>query len=207
MLEKQYDRDEICDFRFHGQFDRAEPKDYIDKKLFAAHFGHDFATTLNAELITVLRNPFERIVSLYHYWREVPNAPPLVNEMPFDQFLDWHFEAIGQDIDNAQTWQIAFGHTILARRTHVSLSKDEVLARAKENLESYAVVGVSERLPQFAERLTERFGFSGLNTEEPINRTKQRGSVSSLTLAQRAKIYARNEMDVALYEFVLSRWA
>ena len=206
MLERHYAPEEICHFRFQNQFYRAQPDEYMGKKLFSAHIGHDFATTLDAELVTVLRNPFDRIVSLYHYWREVENAPPLVHQMGFDQFIDWHFDAIGQDIDNAQTWQIAFGHTIPFRRANANLSKDEVLARARNNLDGYAAVGVSERLSTFVEKLGKQFGFSEFNIGKSINRTQKREPVSSLTLAQRAKIYARNDMDLALYEYVLSRW-
>lgn len=207
MLERHYQPDDICHFRFQGQFDRAERDSYIGKKLFSAHIGHDFASQLDAELITVLRNPFDRIVSLYHYWREVENAPAVVRDMGFDQFLDWHFEAIGQDIDDAQTWQIAFGHTIAARRRNAGLSKDQVLARARENLDTYAAVGLFERLPQFAQALQQRFGFTDFAIGDQINQTRRRESLGSLTLAQRAKIYARNEMDVALYEYVSSQRA
>lgn len=204
MLEQEYDSDGICHFRFQGQFDRAQRDDYIDKKLFSAHIGHEFASTLDAQLVTVLRNPFDRIVSLYHYWREVDNAPALVREMAFDQFLDWHFEMIGQDIDNAQTWQIAFGHTAAVRRSHAHLSKDEVLAKARENLASYSAVGVFERLPEFAQRLQDEFGFKSFALDEQINQTRKREKLASLTMTQRSKIYARNDMDVALYEYVLS---
>lgn len=205
MLEQNYDPKEICHFRFQGQFDRAQRDSYIGKKLFSAHIGHDFASTLDARLITVLRNTFDRIVSLYHYWREVENAPALVREMEFDQFLDWHFEMIGQDIDNAQTWQIAFGHTAAVRRKHAHLSKDQVLDKARKNLASYAAVGLFERLPEFAQRLQAEFGFEEFALDQQINPTRKREKLGALTLAQRAKIYARNDMDVALYEYVLSR--
>lgn len=206
MLQRHYDADEVCDFRFQSQFEDTDRDRYIGKKLFSAHIGHDFATTLDAELVTVLRNPFDRIVSLYHYWREVPNAPEIVSSMGFDEFLDYHFDGIGQDIDNAQTWQIAFGHNMAARRRNAGIPKEEVLARARENLQQYAAVGVFEHLPLFVETMRKQFNFSQFRIEQRINTTKSRGETSSLSLAQRAKIYARNDMDIALYEYVTKRW-
>lgn len=203
MLERNYAAEDICNFRFQPQFDKAPRESFIHKRLFCAHMTFETAMTLDADLITVLRNPFDRIVSLYSYWHEVENGPEIVKGMSFDEFLENDVPRLGQDIDNAQTWQLAFGHTTVERRAHADLSGDELLARAIVNLSNFAVIGIYEDLPMLAGALRDRFGWDNLALDKPLNPTSARRPVSSLTRDQRRRIYARTDLDLALYDHVV----
>lgn len=203
MLERNYAAEDICNFRFQPQFDKAPRESYIHKRLFCAHITFETAMTLDAELVTVLRNPFDRIASLYSYWHEVENGPEIVRSMSFDEFLENSVPRLGQDLDNAQTWQLAFGHTTVERRAHADLSGDELLAMAVANLSKFAVIGIYEELPTLARSLKERFGIGNLAVNKPLNSTSTRLPVSSLTMDQRRRIYERNDIDLALYDHVV----
>lgn len=203
MLERNYEAEDICHFRFQPQFDQAPRESYIDKRLFCAHITFETAMTLDAELITVLRNPFDRIVSLYSYWHEVENGPEMVKSMSFDEFLENRIPRLGQDIDNAQAWQLAFGHTTVERRAHADIPADELLATAIANLSKFSVIGIYEELPTLANSLKQRFGFDNLAVEKPVNSTSARRPVSSLTMEQRRCIHERNDIDLALYDHVV----
>lgn len=60
----------------------------------------------------------------------MPGGPEIVANMTLETFLDYHFDSIGQDIDNAQTWQLAYGYTLPLRKLYANVPKDEVLAKA-----------------------------------------------------------------------------
>ncbi len=162
-------------------------------------------------MITVLRNPFDRTASLYHYWREVESdadGPVYAKTLDFDSFID-----IAQDITvvklatvNSQTWQLAFGATSEYRDTNIDLSEDELLEKAICNLEKFAVVGVTEAMPKFIEKLNKRF-----NPPSPIiparkNITKSRVGSGELPIRIRRKIGDLVYLDLALYEHVLKKY-
>lgn len=203
-IQSHYPNREVCDFRFEGQFDNADPAQYMEKKFFSAHIGHESACKLGGELITMLRNPFDRMVSLYYYWQEVAGAPKVVQGLTMKEFFLHQNPGTALDMDNAQTWQLAFGHTLKYRRQYGSMPKDELLAKAIDNLKDYAVVGIFENLPRFCSDVNDRFGFSLSPSARRVNTTKKRPRSETVTMEIRNLIYNRNDLDVALYEHVVN---
>ncbi|MFD1881666.1 hypothetical protein [Paracoccus pacificus] len=137
----------------------------MHKRLFCIHMKHMTAGALDVELMAVLRNPFDRILSLYSYRHQVDNGPETVRAMSFDGSLDTRRPRFSQDKDNAQIWQLAFGHINVERRNHTYISEDSCCERPSR---TYLV------LPR-----------------------------SALTIEQRRRIFARTEIDPALYEHVV----
>lgn len=182
---------------------RAAPSEYMEKRLFSAHVGYDFAKTLQADLITVLRNPFDRVLSLYYYWKEVEGAPEVVQSMYLDEFLGSQNPVVTENVHNVQAWQLAFGHMTSIRRRHQDVSDDELLSRAIGNLDQFAIAGIYEQLGSVTRKIEERYGIKAPSESSRVNKTNSRPSLDQTPVAILEKIYARNAVDVALYDHVV----
>lgn len=205
VLQDSYRPADICDFRFDNQFDLADPADFMNKKFFSAHVGIETALRLDSDLITVLRNPFDRVLSLFYYWKEVEGGPVLVKNMNLEEFLDTRIRMTTEDLDNGQTWQLAYGNTNIVRKKHSGISKDDLLAKAIENLDRFAILGVYENLDEVTRQIQDRYMLSLGRLPCRINATRSRKSMEQIPIEIRNKIYARNDLDVALYDHVMRK--
>ena len=89
QLERQYPPHLVCPFRHEPEFWRATLSEVGKYKLFHAHIGAETAGYLNAELVTVLRNPIDRVLSLYHYWKTVEeHGESTLAALELTDFLD-----------------------------------------------------------------------------------------------------------------------
>ena len=205
QLAKNYYPSERCELLFQSQFCDVPREVYIEKKFFSAHLEFETAIDLDAKLITVLRNPVDRILSLYYYWKEVENGPKEVKNQSLEAFLDEYIGSTSQDLDDAQTWQIAAGHTNATRKKYSHLSKDEVLRKAIDNLERFDVVGIFENLPRVASDIKNAFGLEIDAGAKPVNVTLNRPKRNVISIDIQNRIFKRNEMDFLLYSYVCKR--
>ena len=182
---------------------RAAPSEYMGKRLFSAHVGYDFAKTLQADLITVLRNPFDRVLSLYYYWKEVEGAPEVVKPMGLEEFLRSQNPVVTENVHNVQAWQLAFGHMTSIRKRHKNVSDDELLSRAIGNLSQFSIVGIYEQLASVTRMIEKRYGISAPPESSRVNKTNSRPSLDKTPVTILEMIYARNAVDVALYDHVV----
>jgi hypothetical protein len=79
------------------------------KRFIMGHFGYNFAKTIDAKLVTVLRDPEERIVSVYYHWRRIPaeSGPHarLAKQLTLDEFLSSQVAGIVTTIRDSRTWK------------------------------------------------------------------------------------------------------
>lgn len=207
-LRPFYDHDEVCPLQFESQYP-SNPDDLRNYKLFDSHIGYDVASQLDAKLVTVLRNPFDRIVSLYHYWSEVPETtygPGIAKRLSFEEFIDNREDATIMDVVNSQTWQVAFGTTLDIRCRHGALSPDTLLQKAVKNLETFEVVGIAEAMPLVAAEIERKIGLPIDLALGRTNVTKSRPALNELSLTLRDRIYPLVNLDLALYQHVLERY-
>jgi hypothetical protein len=100
----------------------------------------------NARFITVLREPVERLVSLYNYRRFRPNVHWPVG-MTFDEFLESPWAAEGHNYVRT-----------FCGRADLDPRSDEAVTAAIDNLRRFAVVGCTSRLDDFAGAISALVG-------------------------------------------------
>jgi hypothetical protein len=142
----------------------------------------------SAHFVTVLRDPVERIVSLYKYRRYKADVDVPVS-LTFDEFLA------------TKRWAKE-GHLYVDTfrgRDDLDSRSDEAVAAAVANLRHFAVVGFLDRLEDFSSRVTE---CTGKPVTIPIYNTSPAPEDSDIDAAARERAKAVCEPDCRLYEQV-----
>jgi hypothetical protein len=138
-----------------------------------------------AVYVTALRDPIERVLSLYYYTR-------LHDSISLDAFIaDPPF----REVDNDQTRRIAGVDPEIGGCTPA------MLHRAKENLRRFAVAGTIERLDEMLLLLQRRLGWQRPVVAYPRNVNPDRPATSSLPRATIEAIRERNELDFELWRY------
>jgi hypothetical protein len=136
--------------------------------------------------VTVLRDPVERTLSLYHYLQ-------LGGQMSIEEFVR---SPPVREVDNDQTRRIAGVDPEVGGCTAATLRI------ARENLERhFSVVGVTERLAETMALLEHAFGWTREIGSFPRNVNASRPETPSLPPASLALIRSRNELDIELHHF------
>jgi Putative polyhydroxyalkanoic acid system protein (PHA_gran_rgn)/Sulfotransferase family len=135
--------------------------------------------------VTALRNPVERVLSLYYYTR-------LHDSIPLEEFIA---NPPFREVDNDQTRRIA------GVDPEIGFCTEAMLETAKENLRRFAVAGTIERLDDTLGLLTRRLGWQGPVVSYPRNVNPDRPASASLPRATIAAVRRRNELDFELWRF------
>jgi hypothetical protein len=148
--------------------------------------------------VTFLRDPIDRVISLYFHLLEYPDDYPLnarvaSNRMGIADFVD---ELSCPEADNEQVRRLSGLDAPFGECTR------EMLQQAKQNLvERFALVGLTERFVESVVLLRRRLGWDPLVYLPRRLVNAQNPGRGSLTKAELAIIARRNELDVELYEF------
>lgn len=136
--------------------------------------------------VTLLRDPVERVVSLYHYLK-------LEERMTLDEFAA---SPPFKEADNDQVRRIAGVDPEIGGCTR------ETLEAAKENLRRhFSVIGVTERFDETLVLLNRRLGWTKEVASYPRNVNPGRRPTDSLPQGTLDAIRARNALDAELHRF------
>lgn len=221
LLSRQFPEDEVCPAEFLVQFLRLTPEEKKRYRLFQGHLGWSQAVELGGRRLTFLRNPTDRYVSLYYYWRWLDRSAPdhrlpagderrepgldLAKKHSFEEFVELDNRHVLVDTYNTQVWQLAFDPGP-GRRDNAGMSEDDLLRTAQEHVDQMEFVGIVEDMPRSLAILENTFGWSLPRSRPHHNRTPKRPKVEDLPVELRKKIYRRTELDWELYSYALKRF-
>jgi len=136
--------------------------------------------------VTLLRDPVERVVSLYHYLQ-------LGERMSLEEFAA---SPPFREADNDQVRRVA------GADPEIGACTEAMLEAAKENLRThFAVVGVTERFDETLALLDRRLGWTREVASYPRNVNPARRPTDSLPRSTVDAIRARNALDTELHRF------
>ena len=155
----------------------------------------------NSTYVSLIRNPVDRIISLYfHYSNRMRNISS--NNLPLAQFLNGFplpvkgLQQIQTLTDNDQTRRIS------GLKTPSGKCTGAMLEVAKKNLKShFSVVGVTDRFDEMVVLLKRKFGWSDPHNYWPKHFRGARAEQSPPNKDTVDQIRAGNEYDLELYEY------
>jgi hypothetical protein len=165
-----------------------------DKKEIKAISGHHFYGIHDLfskpyTYFTMMRNPIERVISLYYFLKTYPGYyEENMRNMSFEEYIDWDPQARNGQI-----------HQICGQNSQLSLEK------AKENLKVFEVVGITEMFNESLLLLKNKFNWANIEYKKE-NVTKSRPRISEVSPKIIKKIEKNNELDIELYEFIKSNF-
>lgn len=183
---------------------RPDPATLRPFRYVGGHFGYSYAAEIGGAMVTVLRNPVDRILSLYSFWRNTPARQRILRDMTLAEFVTDGEEAIIGSVVNTQTWFCAADPATRIRWRMARVPEDELLGMAKAHLDEFAVVGVTDRMDALQQDIEAVFGLK-IDLGKHRNRTKDRTRAEDVPPDVIALIEERTHLDRQLYEYALSR--
>ena len=152
--------------------------------------------------LTILRNPIDRVLSAYDFFRNNPNAlvtksVGFAQQLELKDYLECEESVVRDEVANAQT-----NHYYCIGHDGSSGFSDEVkLAAAKRALDCYNLVGVLEQFEDFVDVLCFEQGWSAVLDMPRENKTVKRTKTSDIPTPIRQKLEELNKLDIELYQY------
>lgn len=206
MARERYGLDGVMS---HGDFISLGREGCSRYPFVSGHFGYGFAEPLlkGRYAFTFLRDPVERLISLYWFSRAQTGDNILYNaakRFSFDEFLKLGRCLEGEashplrpQIWNNQTYQLAHGYG-----SNVGIDDCEpktLLSTAKRNLRSFDYIGFTETLSSDAAKIFQSIGGSSTVTTNKTNVTERRPALEHLSSCSVALLKEMTELDRELY--------
>jgi hypothetical protein len=221
VIAKSFKREDICPGRTMLDYKDKGEEELAKYKFYKGHIYYEFAIEKlpkDTKFVTVLREPVERVISLYKFWRSHPqnffedpsipdiikHGPRMAKDLDFLHFVKSEDNFVVQSTRNAQLRQLS-RKSIGARALNQNRKN---LNEVMEEIQNYAVVGIQELLPFFAVEYNAYIGVKVIDNIPSKNMSKKEEQFKDLTPPQlrEAKniLIEENQMEMELYERVRS---
>ena len=178
---------EVCPERF-SRLHRMDPAEMPRYRFFSGHYNMQQVGLIPGPLftVTVLRDPVERVLSNYYFWKRHPpgpatadpnSGPAVARANDLLGFLRSTSPQVQDSINNTMARYLAGGVRVAADLTYrfgsgcgeIQVSELEVLHRATGTLLSLDVVGFTPRLGDVYTRVAHAFGMKRVDTLARLN--------------------------------------
>lgn len=195
LLEKEYRADELVKINRHMDLPALMAKLPPETKVIRGHYPYGLHrhTPRTCRYFTILRDPVDRVISLYYFFSRQSGLP--VHERI----------ASGEETfaDVART-QLNVQTAYVAGEMKAGSGEVEMLERAKQNLrEDFGCCGLMERFDESLLLLEETFDWS-FGWYRPKNVTRGRPARETVPRDVLEVIEETNQLDFALYDFAKS---
>ena len=185
----------VKQYRFiHGHLHFEFVKDHID----------------TAAVVTFLRDPVERVLSLYFFLRkqDLETQTDPVARFQIEQAQALSIKAFVEHTDPVIAAMVAdYQLMVLLSASQAAAPSDTWVASALKNLGKYQFVGIadSDLMSDASLTMNRIFGWSTTRDTPRVNATRRSSTDGELQLAREA-IATRNRFDTALYDEVRTRF-
>lgn len=182
-----------------------------DTNVISGHISYDDARAHGDQIVTVLRHPVDRFVSIYFFWRELyakgiekTRKASLAHHLSLQEFANAMDEPeLTSELFNRMSWQLHSNYRLLKRfeqRRDKDITLDGLTRGALDNLRGFPVVGFQDRYGDFVEALNSHFDLRIVNRK--INVTERRGTLEDLTRGEFRSILNWVEADMEVYQTI-----
>ena len=179
-----------------------------DTQVISGHFSYDNAASYGLPVITVLRHPVDRFVSIYFFWRQLfakdierTRKTSLAHHLSLLEFAKAMDEPeLASELYNRMAWQVHSDFRLLKRfqlRSKRAVTTDALISGALDNLRGFAVVGFQDRYGDFIEAVNGHFGMKIENRK--VNVTERRSAMEDLSRDELRAILNWVEADMEIY--------
>ena len=182
-----------------------------DFDFYSGHIGFDTASRIGGDIVTVLRHPVDRFISVYYFWRQLfatgvekSANTQLASSYSLEDFARIRDQpGLIEEFQNRCTYQVAYGSS-LSQRRHLrlqGLTDDQIFNTAVDNLAKFRAIGIQENMGRFSDIISDRFGVN-LDIKK-INVTRERPEIQAISVHTRRIIQDWVFMDLELYQEAL----
>ena len=218
-LHELFPADAICPHMFEYQLNQ----DTSGRK-YELYTGHISivglsASAPNSRLILLLRDPQDRLISAYHFWKDLGHHPAnrdnpffiRLRDLSLLEYLTSDDPLLRASSYNVQARMLAggrFGESN-AGRTGIygpDLPDDDIVARAIRTLDAAFFTGLQHRLDESAARLMEKMGKPQPRKYHAINQGQARKTASPPSQEEREALRAATLLDQAVFDYACQRF-
>lgn len=197
----------------HGDCWNFEPGQLNNVGFVSGHIGYQYAKSLmrNRYSFTFLRDPAERILSMYFFCRSRNPNEFEIYEKAHEFDLLGFLEAgqsdacIRNNIWNNQVWQLAHGYTHLDTKTVDDYDEADLLDLAKQHLQEFSFIGFTETFESDARVILAALGLPGTRQMPMVNDSPGRPSLGSVSAEVRLSLDRLTALDRQLYRYAGER--
>ena len=192
----------------HGDYLKRDTASLKKTRFISGHFGFEYSRQFmdGRYSFTFLRDPVERILSLYYFSRtRNPAEYPIyraAHEMDLAGYLRAGFdrEDIKAYLWNQQAWQLACGWHDPQQRQISNFTDEQILERAKAHLTEFHYIGFAESFAADSKAILANLNVPARESLVPANVTPRRPRRNDLPAATIRLAEELTCLDAALYE-------
>jgi hypothetical protein len=201
LIARQYLENGVCTVlgkpESLSEIDDIQGLDVNTTKVIQGHipFGLHEVLPTAVKYIVMLRNPVDRVISLFHHIREDP-------ELGYHDIMGAHLSSLSDFITSGRLSEVDNGQTRRLSGLYPAFGScnEDMLRAAKRNLGSCAVVGTTERFDESLLMMKRAFGWSNVFYHK-INTTQTRPDRQAVSPEELELIQHYNALDSELFEY------
>ena len=182
------------------------PAHGLSARFTMGHFGYDYICKClqPATKLTFLRDPVERTLSHYYYWRELREdraEPNLAKKLDLLAFLNTRMRSVTVQLENIQTWMLIDDYRPWARFKYRGLGEGALFDLASKHLDHFDFVGFTEEFDEGLRTLSGIYGWPMPQPASVVNKTQYRKGAREIGDKEMERILELTRIDRQIYDY------